>query len=120
MEYPPGAKKSLALASPPEMWDPNRGPEAPTYDAGSQKRATRHRRRFFTRISCAGLTPRRSPNTFQRPLPACPAGEAVRRLIPRPKRFPRPLPARPAGEAVRRLIGAPLADELLHLPGKPA
>jgi len=58
--------------------------------------------------------------TFPRPLPARPAGEAVRQLTSGRKRSPRPLPVYPAGEAVRRLMGAPLAVELLHLPGEPA
>jgi len=31
-----------------------------------------------------------------------------------------PLPACPAGEGVRGLVRLPLADELLHLPDKPA
>src|SRR6266446_5873329 len=55
------------------------------------------------------------------PLPACPAGEAVRQLGGRAWPFPRPLPAGPAGEAVQRLrwLGA-LACELLHLPDQPA
>src|SRR5271166_4610438 len=65
------------------------------------------------------------------PLPACPAGEAVRRLNERCRKVCslclRPLPACPAGEAVRRLeseethrFRPPLAPELLHLPDKPA
>jgi hypothetical protein len=69
-----------------------------------------------------------------RPLPACPAGEAVRGLdgVRRSTLLclGRPLPARPAGEAVQRLRGqqrgglsppeAALASELLHLPDEPA
>jgi hypothetical protein len=52
-----------------------------------------------------------------RPLPACPAGEAVRRLAGAVL-YHRPLPARPAGEGVHRLAAWLL--ELLHLPDEPA
>jgi len=73
-----------------------------------------------------------------RPLPACPAGETVRRIKDRMPGLGRPLPARPAGEAVpqssRRtpspagragrglgeLVPALLAAELFHLPDEPA
>ena len=60
---------------------------------------------------------------FTRPLPACPAGEAVRRLALGRLLPVRPLPACPAGEAVRWLTQGPhpwQATELLHQPDKPA
>src|SRR6266446_10107840 len=54
-----------------------------------------------------------------RPLPACPAGEAVQQLGNARRNSTRPLPACPAGEGVQ--AAKPYqAAELLHLPDKPA
>src|ERR1700694_5626541 len=57
---------------------------------------------------------------LSRPLPACPAGEAVHWLeaaLLTPELLH--LPGKPAGVEEKRLP-ALLAPELLHLPGKPA
>src|SRR5438128_12068615 len=54
-----------------------------------------------------------------RPLPACPAGEAVQQLGNARRNSTQPLPACPAGEGVQ--AAKPYqAAELLHLPDKPA
>src|SRR5207244_11072479 len=54
-----------------------------------------------------------------RPLPALPAGEAVRQLRGGLGKRCRPLPARPAGEAVRQLCGG-LGKRCRPLPARPA
>jgi hypothetical protein len=64
-------------------------------------------------------TPPTQDTLRRTPLPARPAGETVQQLGKAGPSSPRPLPACLAGESVQA-AGLQPADELLHLPDKPA